>query len=112
MSREAYTYRTRLIENTVRLILYLCGGWRTYQDITAEFGWAVTVGNKNRTARRNVRALEAAGLPVEWRRPPDEPGWGEKQSVRLSPDWVVRTPWLRRYIIRKQPVQVRKGFYK
>ena len=90
--------RGKGIRNSVGLILYLCGGWRSYKAIAEEFGWATF-----KTAMRNVRALEGAGLPVEWLKPPDCKG-PPSQRVRLPQDWVARTPWLRRYIIRKQPL--------
>lgn len=97
--------RGRLIRDTLGLVLYLCGGWRSYQEIGKEFDWR---GSK--TPARNVRALEATGLPIEWVHPPDEKAG--LQRMRLPQDWVAHTPWLRQYIIRKQPVQARKEFYK
>lgn len=90
--------RLARIRNYISLVLYLAGGWRSYQEIGEEFGWFHL--SRNRTARRNVRALEQAGLPVEWLYPPDQrSGYMTSQRVRLSPDWVARTPWLRRYIL-------------
>lgn len=82
---------------TIQLVIYLCGGWRTYKDIADELGWGWT-----KTARRNVRYLEEAGLPVEWAIDPESRG--SFQRVRLPLNWVERTPWLRRYIIRKEPL--------
>lgn len=102
--------RGKSIRNTIGLVLYLCGGWRSYLDISKEFGWSYRDGHC-KTASRNVRALEQAGLPIEWMNPPDKRGSGG-QLMRLPSEWVRATSWLRRYIIRKQPVQVRKEFYK
>lgn len=94
--------RGRAARNTIGLVLYLAGGWRSYEDINREFGWSMAVyrnrSGMHKTARRNVAALEQAGLPLEWLedcRP---------RRVRLPADWIARTPWLRRYIIRKQPL--------
>ena len=95
--------RGKSIRNYVGLILYLCGGWRYYTDIAEEFGWTIDKHRQCKTAYRSVRALEEAGLPVEWMNPPDQPGL-YPQRVRLPPDWVARTPWLKRYIIRKEPL--------
>jgi hypothetical protein len=95
--------RGKSIRNHVGLILYLCGGWRSYRDISGEFGWAIDKNGHCKTARRNVRALEEAGLPMEWMSPP-EPHGRDPQRVRLPQDWVARTVWLRRYIIRKEPL--------
>ena len=96
--------RLRWMRNIIGLVLYLAGGWRSYRQIAEEFSFSI------KTARRNVKALEQAGLPVEWTKDPDSRG-GAAQRSRLPVDWVSHTTWLRRYIIRKQPVQVRKEFY-
>ena len=93
--------RGKAIRNCVGLILYLCGGWRSYDDIAEEFGWVAV----HKTPRRNVQALEQAGLPVEWLFPPEQRGPPE-QRVRLPQDWVARTSWLQRFIIRKEPLNV------
>ena len=99
--------RGKGIRNSVGLIFYLCGGWRSYQDIAREFGWVVSKDSHCKTASRNVRALEAVGLPIEWMNPPDQSGRSLTcQRMRLPQDWVARTSWLRRYIIRKEPVNV------
>ena len=95
--------RGRVTRNSVGLILYLCGGWRSYKEIGEEFGWAIN-NETSKTAQRNVRFLEEVGLPVEWLHPPDERGGFELQLVRLPLDWVKRTTWLRRYIICKNPL--------
>ena len=98
--------RCSQVRNHIGLVLYLAGGWRTYADISKEFGWVTP-----KTAHRNVRALEESGLPVEWATPPDQIGGFHTQSVRLAPDWVARTTWLRRYITIKQPATTRKEYY-
>lgn len=90
--------RGKLTRNAIGLVLYLAGGWRTYQEIGEEFGWAC--GSNYKTARRNVRALEEAGLPIEWCE--ESPSRYTAQRMRLPPDWVARTIWLRRYIILKE----------
>lgn len=95
--------RGHRIRNDVGLVLYLAGGWRSYRGIGEEFGWAVGDNGKCKTASRNVRALEQAGLPIEWAFPPDERNGGG-QRMRIPPAWVACTPWLRRYIIRKTPL--------
>jgi len=102
----AYKQRGRTIRNIIGLMLYLCGGWRSYKDIAEEFDWAIQKDSHCKTAARNVRSLEAVGLPVEWLNPPDQHGhvFFTGQRVRLPQDWVARTPWLKRYIIRKQPL--------
>ena len=91
--------------NLISLVLYLAGGWRSYQQIAEEFGFTT------KTARRHVEAMEQAGLPIEWAEDRDK-HCGAIQRARLPMDWVSRTPWLRRYINANQPVQVRKEFYK
>ena len=90
--------RTR---NIAGLIIYLAGGWRSVQGIGEEFGWGFDFEGRCRTASRNVRALEQAGLPIEWLHEPDARG-KSGQRMRLPPDCVARTPWLRRYIIKKE----------
>ena len=95
--------RGKAIRNYVGLILYLCGGWRSYRDIAKELGWTISKDGHCKSAQRNVHALEEAGLPVEWLRPPDQRG-PQQQRVRLPQDWVARIPWLRRYIIRREPL--------
>ena len=99
--------RGKSIRNNIGLVLYLCGGWRSYKNIGEEFGWLLGKYGFCKTAYRNVRTLEAAGLPVEWLNPPDQKcggGMQNVQRVRLPQDWVARTTWLRRYIIRKEPL--------
>ena len=91
--------RGRRIRNDISLVLYLAGGWRSYAEISEEFGWK---GCWNKSAHRNVRALEEAGLPLEWSVPPDQRGSFGVKRMRLPPDWVARTLWLRRYIILKE----------
>lgn len=91
--------RGRLTRNAIGLILYLCGGWRSFREITQEFDWKLS-DNHYKTAGRNVQALEEAGLPIEW----DESE--VPMRVHLPQDWVARTPWLRRYIIRQEPLKV------
>jgi hypothetical protein len=102
----AWYGRTRTIQNYVGLLLYLAGGgWHSYAEIGEEFGWYCQRGSC-KTASRGVRALEEAGLPIEWMKPPDEHGGWKRQFVRLPPDWVARTPWLRRYILCKETSKV------
>ena len=92
--------RCSTITNAVGLVLYLAGGWRCYQDIADQFGWTsnreLCNSHRSKTAWRHVKALEEAGLPIEWS--DDHP-----RRMRLPSDWVARTPWLRRYIILKEP---------
>ena len=103
MSRARYE-RLKFIRNTAGLIVYLCGGWRSYTEISEEFSWSIGVARRCKTAYRHIHALEEAGLPIEWLNDPNTrmPG----QRVRLPADWVARTPWLRRYIIRNEPLKV------
>lgn len=101
MTYRKHYNRGAVMERGVGLVLYLAGGWRTYQQIADEFGGCV------KTARRRVRSVEAAGLPVEWCNPPDQQGTGYTNYMRLPPDWVARTPWLRRYVIVQQPKGVK-----
>lgn len=95
--------RGKHVRNYISLVLYLAGGWRSYQEISDELGWDTEqTDGHHRSAARNVRALEEAGIPVEWSEPPDKlGGGGVTRRMRLPPDWVARTPWLRRYIIVK-----------
>lgn len=86
-----YEGRLTQVRKEVGMILYLAGGWRSYKEIAEEFGF------NPKTAYRNVRAMEHVGLPIEWAREPDKFNAGF-QRVRLPPDWVARTPWLRKYL--------------
>lgn len=90
--------RGQLIRNTIGLVLYLAGGWRSYREIGEEFGWAIAQYSRCKTAFRNVRALEQVGIPVEWCMDT------HPIRMRLSADWVARTLWLRRYVIVEQPL--------
>jgi hypothetical protein len=91
---DGYRDRTRTIRNVATLIVFLAGGWRTYQQIDDLMGWKPERGKKrSRTSYRNVRALEDAGLPLEWRYDPESTG--RKQAVRLPKDWVGRAAWLK-----------------
>ena len=105
--------RLSRIRNYVGLVLYLAGGWRSYADIAQEFGWSRQSNGSYKTAARAVQALEQAGLPIEWRNINCGGSGGGlgPQAVRLPPDWVDRTMWLHRYVVRKQPAQTRKEFY-
>ena len=104
-SSQANNGRLSRVRNYIGLMLYLAGGWRSYQEIGEEFGWTINYKYKKdahrcKTAYRNVKALEQAGLPVV--RTEDTIPY----RVCLPLDWVARTPWLRRYIIRNEPLKV------
>lgn len=87
--------RNVLVQQVADLIVWLAEGrWVTYEAIAKRFGVAY------KTARRRVRALEEAGLPIEYRvevrsagRYPLHEG---VQGVRLTKDWVSRRRWLLR----------------
>lgn len=78
-----------LIRKLVELIIRLSdGGWHTYSSLSRELGLCV------RTIQRNVRALEAAGVLIEFSIDEGHRS-GRRHTLRISSNWISRRHWKR-----------------